>query len=223
MHVFKLAIAQRGQKVKRHIKLAILITLVIFLAACSSGRNIMAPQPSSLTIGQTTSAEIIQRFGKPFFKGKTNGDGEEIHHIGYGYSSSLEKAAFESVVPFRGLTFYCIDDILVGYYFTSSFMNDSTYFEPIKVKQVKKGITTRDQVINLFGTSYGEFTLSKFLPNLKKFEKDLKDEEGKGIWYFYAQIKRRGSSDIHYNQHLVVTFNKEDIVSNILFDSEGRF
>ena len=203
---------------KRYIKIAILIIVVVFLAACGCGRNIKRPQPDSLTLGHTTFAEILQRFGKPSFSGN------KPNHIGYLYDNFFEQAAFKLVTPVRSLIFYFSDDILVGYYFDSSFMNDSTYFEPEKVKQIKKGITTRDQVINLFGTSYGEFVFPKFLPNRKKLEKDLNDKEGKGIWYVYNQTKSRGSGYIyHYHQELVVIFNKEDVVSNIYFESKGRF
>ena len=182
---------------KRYIKLAILITAVIFLAACGAGRKFERPQPETLTLGQTTPKEILQRFGKPSFKHSTNSGGKErLHYFGYSYVNSiLGQAAFKAVIPARSSAFYFLDDILVGYYFTSSFRNDSTYFEPKKVKQIKKGITTRVQVINLLGTSYGEFLFPQFFPNMKKLEKDLKNKEGKGIWYIYDQTKSRGRSD----------------------------
>jgi hypothetical protein len=205
------------------IKSAILITVVIFLAACGTGPEFKRPEPESLILGQTTFEEILQRFGKFDDSAVENIDGKMTKSIFYTNANTYATPAFSSVIPTRCLSFHFIDDILVGHIFNSSYKVDSTYFEPTKVKQIKKGITTRSQVIDLFGNKYGACLFPQFSYIKRSIEKEFKNEEGKGIWYSYFQTKQSGHMTLDgYGYEIIVSFNKDDIVSNIYFRSSGK-
>lgn len=195
---------------RRWIKFALVITIVTFLAACA-GRNFEMPHRESLNLGKTTYNEILQRFGKPYQEGTVLKNGTTLKTISYAYSATTSKGIFPDVVPARAVGFYFKNNILVGHEFTSSFKDDSTYFDAIKISHIKKGETTFDQITALLGNRYGECVYPL-----------TKNKEESGIIYLYNQYKGSGFKSNIYQQTLVCSFNKQGIVTDIFFTASGN-
>ena len=118
---------------------------------------------------------------------------------------------FGGVTPARALGFYFLKNILVGHEFTSSYSGDNTYFEDSKVNQIKKETATRSQVIQIMGKDYGEY----IYPLIKE-----KDENA--LVYMYSQAKGSAFNLKFYLKVLIVSFDKNDIVTDINFSSSGQ-
>ena len=104
-----------------------------------------------------------------------------------------------------------MDNILVGHEFTSSYKDDSTFFDDSKISQMKKGETNKAKVIGLFGDRFGEY----IYPLLEK-----KDE--KALVYLYHQTKGSAFNLKFYKKILIVTFDQNGIVSDVNLISSGQ-
>ena len=100
---------------------------------------------------------------------------------------------------------------MVGYEFTSSWKEDSTNFDGDKVSQIKKGESTRSDVVRLLGNPGGKY-IYPVIPN--------SGEEA--VNYLYNQTKGSAFNLKFYQKSLIVTFNKQGIVSNVEFTESGQ-
>ena len=190
-------------------KLLFVISIVTLVSACA-GRNFVKPDPETLTVGKTTYDGIISRFGKPDREGSVLKNDNQLKTVAYSYASG-GSSLFGGVTPARSLGFYFLKNILVGHGFTSSYTDDNTYFEDSKIDQIKKETTTRSQVIQIMGKGYGKY----IYPLTKE-----KDETA--LVYMYSQTKGSAFNLKFYQKILIVSFNKNNIVTDINFSSSGQ-
>ncbi len=183
--------------------------IVILVSACA-GRNFVKPNPETLSVGKTTYEEIISRFGKPYREGSVLKNDNQLKTLTYTYASG-GSSLFGGVTPARALGFYFLKDILVGHEFTSSYTDDNTYFEDSKIDQIKKGTTTRSQVIQIIGNDYGKYIYPL-----------IKEKDEKALVYLYSQTKGSSFNLKFYQKLLIVSFDKTNIVTDINFTSSGQ-
>ena len=150
---------------------------------------------------------MINRFGKPYQEGTQLKNEQTVKTISYAYSAAAGSSLYSGVTPARAMSFYFADNILVGYEFTSSFKADNSYFDENKVSQIKKGKTTRDQVIELMGKPAGMHLYPL-----------IKNKGDKAIVYLYTHFKRYKI----YHQILVASFNNNGLVTDVSFTSSGQ-
>ncbi len=124
------------------------IIALLMLASCASGRDFSRPPPGSLILGETTKQQAIAQHGDP----NRTFPAEDISshkadRLMYFYSTPGFDYGFSS----RNMNLYFVEDVLVGYYFESSFESDSTNFDHTKRFRIKKGEHSCDEVIDLLG------------------------------------------------------------------------
>ena len=186
------------------------ISLGILVTGCA-GTNFVRVADDAIVLGQTTSEQITARLGSPYREGVVTKNNQQIKTSSYAYASTGGEAAAEGVTAARSQGFYFFNNKVVGYEFTSSWKEDSTNFDSGKVSQIKKGESTRSDVVRLLGGPGGKY-IYPVIPS--------SDEEA--VNYLYHQTKGSAFSLKFYQKQLVVTFNKQGIVTNVEFTESGQ-
>lgn len=182
----------------------------IILTGCA-GTNFVRVTDEVLVPGQTTLEQVSARLGKPYREGVVIKNNQQIKFTTYTYASAGGGAVAKGVTPARNQGFFFYENKLVGYDYTSSYKEDSTNFDSERVSQIKKDESTRSDVVRLFGNAGGKY-LYPIIPN--------KDEEA--INYHYSQAKGSAFNLKFYQKLLVVTFNKQGVVTNVEFTESGQ-
>ena len=194
----------RGRRV-----IGALAVLLAALGGCA-GRDFTRPPADTLTLGQTTAAEIRQRFGEPSRQGTVLRNGETMKSLSYGYASGAGSLVGD-VTPSRGMGFYLWNDALVGHEFTSSFDIDTTDFDATKVPQIRRGETTEAGVTALLGPPSGAY-IYPMIP----------DKAARGLVYLWAQTRGTAFSLKFYQQLLVITVGPTGVVSDVQLTTTGE-
>ncbi len=187
-----------------------IISLGIFLTGCA-GTNFVRVADDAVVLGQTTSEQITARLGSPYREGTVTKNDQQIKTSSYAYASVGGEAAAEGVTAARSQGFYFFNNKVVGYEFTSSWKEDSTNFDSAKVSQINKGESTRSDIVRLFGNPGGKY-IYPVIPNSGE----------DAVNYLYSQTKGSAFNLKLYQKLLVVTFNKQGIVTNVEFTESGQ-
>ena len=132
------------------------LCVAAFLSACS-GREFVRVPNQELVLNQTTMSDIKARLGEPQNSMRSLRKGKEIRTLNYVYSSALSTTGILVGMPsVRVQSFKFTDGVLVGYEFTSNFLNDPTNFDQSVIDSFRQGVTTRQDVIGALGTPGGE-------------------------------------------------------------------
>lgn len=193
------------------IQLIGVIALTMSLVGCSVGRDFIRPELGSLSLGKTTYHEILQRFGSPREEGSVTKNDKLMKTATYVYSSAAAKPFADGVTPARGLSFHFLDNDLVGYNFNSSFADDHTNFDESNVNRIKKGETTRQDLVKLFGQPGG----------VQRFPL-VKSKEDEALVWQYLQVKRSGLTFKAYIKNLEVTVGADNIVKDVEYSASGE-
>lgn len=186
------------------------ISLGILLTGCA-GTNFVRVADDAIVLGQTTSEQITARLGSPYREGTVTKNDQQIKTSSYAYASTGGAAAAEGVTAARSQGFYFFNNKVVGYEFTSSWKEDSTNFDSGKVSQIKKGESTRSDVVRLLGNPGGKY-IYPVIPN--------KGEDA--VNYLYNQTTGSAFNLKFYRKQLIVTFNNQGVVTNIEFTESGQ-
>lgn len=188
----------------------VVISFALFLAGCA-GTNFVRVTDEALVLGQTTQAQISARLGSPYLEGVVTKNEQQLKTASYAYASTGGEAAAEGVTAARSQGFYFFNDKLVGYEFSSSWKEDSTDFDSGKVSQIKKGESTRHDVVRLLGNPGGKY-IYPVIPNANE----------EALNYLYSQTKGSAFNLKFHQKLLVVTFNKQGVVTNVEYTESGQ-
>ncbi|MDR1423553.1 MAG: hypothetical protein LBI92_02965 [Azoarcus sp.] len=194
-------------------KLAAIALLAIgaLLVSGCAGTNFVKPDPASFTLGQTTKQEVIKQMGKPYRIGSMLKNGVTLETTVYAYARSGGAALYPRVIPARSQGFYYLNGTLVGTEFTSSFKDDATDFDEAKVGMIEKEKTTRAEVVQLLGTSGGEYIFPL-----------AANPNDRALVYLYSQTKGSAFNLRFYNKTLIVSYNAQGIVTNVEYTAQGN-
>ena len=129
------------------------IFILLLLTGCVTtiGRNFQKLEEPQVTPGETTAQDIIGLLGKPTTTNTLN-QGTVYNYIHHNRNA---KAVSADEVATRYQTFNFNDeDILTGYQFGSSFVEDSTLFNTDNVNKIHNG-DSKAQVLRLLGEPSG--------------------------------------------------------------------
>ncbi len=204
-------------------RVALWIAMTLMAAGCaSSGYRFARPQPETLMLGKTTYEEVIRQVGEPVRTGTMVKNGQPLKVVNYvytcyGFACKVQEGTGEmGLVPLRAMDFYFLDDVLVGYHYTSTLPNDKTDFDDAKAYQLKKGQTTRSQVIELLGKPSGMYIYPM-----------ISSKTDATLVYFYQgrKLKPRFFGGLEVkdtSKLLVVSFDTQDLVTGAEFGPGGE-
>jgi SmpA/OmlA family protein len=176
------------------------VALAIVAAGCASAK----PPQDTLVLGQTSRQEILQRLGTPYREGTVTKNGKQLQTMTYAFATSGGTPARSGVNPTRGQGFYFFDDKLSGYDFSSSWKEDQTDFDAAKLSAIKKGVSTRDDVVRLIGRPGGKYAYPL-----------ITDQKAQADVYLYAETSGGPFNAKFRQKHLIVTYDDRGIVSNV--------
>ena len=187
------------------------LVLLVALAGCA-GKDFVRPEADAFRLGETTYSQVVQQLGEPRKSGDVVKNDKTVKSITYVYASRASEPAEADVIPARGLTYYFYEDKLVGQEFLSSFKADSSNFDETRVGSIRKGETTRAQVIQTLGTPTASFV-----------SPIAKSTAGETIGYGYTTVRGGLFSGFKMSaKSLRVSFDDRGLVSDIDYSSAGN-
>jgi hypothetical protein len=128
------------------------VIALLLAGACLLGADFSRPDPASFTLGTTSEQEIRARFGAPY--------GQVTARVGDKLVTTLQYTYVEvrsTALPARAMTYTFHEGRLVGFDYSSSFVVDDTAFDESVAKKIKRGESTRAEVLALAGKPTGQF------------------------------------------------------------------
>jgi len=183
------------------------LALSIAIVGCAGAQ----PPKDDLALGRTSRQEILQRLGSPYREDTVTKNGKQLKTMTYAFATTGGTPVRAGVSATRGQGFYFFDDKLAGYDFSSSWKEDQTDFDGAKVPQIKKGVTTRDEVLRLIGRPGGKYGYPL-----------ISDPKGQADVYLYAESSGNPFNVKFYQKHLVVTYDNRGVVSNVEYQEIGQ-
>lgn len=186
--------------------------LIIFIIGCLNyGRNFTMPQDDSFLPEKTTYEQVVKQFGQPYKMSGGKINETDVKIIGYEFFRENGEALSDDIYAMRQATFTFSDDKLVGYFFNSSFKSDNTNFDESKLSLIKKGETTKANVIEIMGKPSG---ISVY-PLMKKRNEI-------GYIYLYDYLTRPLSDSKFHQKRVIISLDGNDTVSEISFTDLGE-
>ena len=125
---------------------------LVLAGLCLLGADFARPDPASFALGSTTEAEIRQRFGNPYGQTTSRVGDQVVTTLQYTYAEPRT-----GVIPARAMTYAFYEGRLVGFDYSSSFAADETNFDEKIANRLKRGETTRAEVLAIAGPPTGQF------------------------------------------------------------------
>ena len=184
--------------------------VALVVAGCA-GSDFAKQSDDALVLGQTSRRDILQRLGTPYREGTVTKNGKQLKTLTYNFATTGGTPAREGVTPTRGQGFYFLDDKLAGYDFNSSWKEDQSDFNGAKVPEIKKGVSTRNEVLRLIGRPGGKYAYPL-----------IPDQNKQADVYLYAETRGGPFNVKFYQKHLVVTYDERGVVNNVDYQEVGQ-
>jgi outer membrane protein assembly factor BamE (lipoprotein component of BamABCDE complex) len=191
-------------------RLLLALVSVAILSGCA-GTNFKRPEPQSLVVGKSMTADVTQVMGAPLQTGELLKNNEKIKTLRYAYAEGAGTGRYPGVVPARAMVFATFNDLLVGQEFVSSFPDDATDFDETKVSAITKGKSTRADVVALLGKPTGEAVYPL-----------IKNKGETGVVYSYSHAKGSVFDMKFYSKSLIVSLNANNVVTDVEYVSSGQ-
>jgi hypothetical protein len=188
----------------------VLVGIVLVAVGCA-GKDFTRPAPESLVLGRTTYGEINGRFGSPYREGTLVKNDRTVRTAAYVYSTVGGEPVAAGVTPARGIDFFFLDEVLVGHQFASSFKADHTDFDDEKAPGIRKGESTRGDVVSLLGS-----------PSGVQIYPLVAGKDDTGLVWTYVQVRTTGLSFKIYQKQLNVTVNPTGVVTDVTLTVSGE-
>lgn len=185
------------------------VLLAALLAGCA-GTQFTRVAEDALTLGQTTEAQVRARLGEPYREGAVTKNNQQMKSLSYAYASTGAEGAADGVIAARSQGFYFHNGRLVGHEFISSWKEDSTDFDGAKAAQVRKGQSTLQDVQRLLGPPVGRY-----------IHPMVAGAEEQAVSYLYSQTTGGAFNLKFFQKRLVVTANRQGVVTDVDFAESG--
>jgi len=172
-------------------------------------RDSVRPSPGTVILGQTTHAEIVRRYGRPSNEETAFKNGADLKILLYSLTELRPGGARGGVIPQRMIVFDLFGDVVVGYAWASSHLEDSTDFDETKRFRLTKGQATRAEVVALLGEPTGQYRYPL-----------VTTRDGIGLVYLHQQTRiLPGLKLVSETKSLVVVLDAGDIVTDLRFET----
>lgn len=132
-------------------RLIVSVVVAAALSAGAAGTGFVRPPADAVRLGETTRAQIVERFGKPRLERQFRLNGVTLWSAEYFVASDAEAPKVPETRCMRWMIFFLADDTVVGDGFVSACASDHTDFDERKVGDIVKGKTRCDDVTAMLG------------------------------------------------------------------------
>ncbi len=194
------------------------ICAVLAILGCASNRYAQTDN-TAFVLGTTTKEHVLGILGEPTQQKTDVYNSKKVQAITYktfstGLYFGTTNSVIDNTIAVRSLTYMFYDNVLVAKMRSSSFKEDSTFFEYTKATRVTQGMT-KEEVIGLMGMPSGE--------NIYPV---VSDPTLKGIVYSYLHVREKGGvwspNAEAYLIELKVVLDKDDRVLETEMSSVGE-
>lgn len=182
----------------------------IALSACTIGTEFVRPPADFVRLGETTRAQIIERFGKPQEEQQVRSNSHLLRSIAYFFGSETEPPKVPGTVCVRLLYFMLSDDIVVGEGFQSNCAADHTDFDESRSGEIVKDKSRCDDVIAIMGR-----------PSARAVYPAVEKKGELNMGYTFKYMARPGGPAKNYTKQLEFLCDSDGIVREILFREFG--
>lgn len=187
-------------------------TVAAFLTACAVGTPFNRPPEDFVRLGETTRAQIEQRFGKPDEEKSFRQDDVAGQFIQYTYANDAEPPKMPNTLCIRSLSFALVDGVVFAEYFVSDCASDHTDFDERKATTIIKGQTRCSEVVAILGR-----------PSYRAIYPLTTEKGHMQIGYSFQYVKRPLLQLNMYEKSLQVVCDTNGVVREVTFsESEGR-
>ena len=189
------------------------LALLFLLAGCTAGKDFIRPTSDTFQLGRTSYSQVIQKMGEPKETSDVVKNEKLVKSITYEYvaSSVISETSEKGVIAMRALTYSFYNDTLVGQEFFSTFKSDNSNFDNTKVERIKKGQTTRAEVIQMLGK-----------PTASLIPPMVKATSGEAFGYNYKTIGGNLINGLKvFTKTLLISFDDKDFVSDVEYTSSS--
>jgi hypothetical protein len=194
------AFRRRPERMRRNgaMRLSGILSMIValHLVACTSGREFGKPSPETVTLGKTTRADVLAAYGPPRTQSiavisnpreraetsgpatPSDGSAAQIVTLVYTYVDRTQAMLIGGFPEVKRVSFDFWNEKLIAYTFTSNRPSE-TNFDERKVAALQTGKTTKEDVVQMFGTPVGR----AIFPAVR----NVTDEK---YLYFYFQVAR---------------------------------
>jgi outer membrane protein assembly factor BamE (lipoprotein component of BamABCDE complex) len=188
--------------------LKILALLTAALLTGCAGTQFNRVTGTDLVMGQTSSAQIMTKLGKPFRESSGLSNGQNIKTVVYAYAGAGMATGITGVTPVKVQSFSFSDDKLVAYQYLANLVADSTNFDDSKVRLIEVRKTTAAQVIEMLGKPSGE----AIYPTIKS-------TDGRALKYEYSEMRGFTPS----TKRATIVVGKDNIVQDVDYQTQGNW
>jgi hypothetical protein len=184
-----------------------IIALLSFSFGCASvGKEFNYQNRTELVLDETTKMEALALFGEPVSTTVVNDNGEpyEVVQYLYSYGNLGGASARILVMDFK-------DGKLNAYVYNSGFPEDATEFNFSAAESIKKGVDTKEKIIQLLGEPTGKCRGVSVLGDYK-----TRCAEGTEVWsWLYTSPTDGLDASSSKTSSVFVTFDQSGIVSHV--------
>src|SRR5262245_8326757 len=137
-------------KTTARIEAWILLATTLMVACYTAGRAFPSFSREALRLRETRLSEVQGLLREPESTGHASMNGKEVVRLHYSWASAHGFALGKGPLV-RAASFYFVDELLVGYLYTSNMPGDSTAFDEGKIDQIEKGKSLRSDVEKVLG------------------------------------------------------------------------
>ena len=195
----------------------IITTSLLILTACGSSINFVRPADSKINLGETKRGQIIAMLHRNADSiGQKTINNTMIDTMEYSYLSrdnTLSDTPSEvGHIAVKGQLYYLVNNTVIGSEYHSTFAKDTTKFDITKVPSIKKGKTTKEDIINMFGK-----------PSIKLTRPLISDKATGAIGYHYRTMNLASPTDLKTTAaKLIIEYDADGIIINVSFESKNN-
>lgn len=187
------------------------VALAGVLVSCGVGTQFVRPPADFVRLGETTRAQVVERYGKPQDERKISENGRRVFTVGYFFASESEAAKVPGALCVRTLMFTLSENVVVGEGLRSSCLSDHTDFDETKIANVVKGKTRCDEVIERFGR-----------PSAREIYPSIEKKGDTGVYYIFAYMSlRAGEKPKEFKKEFLVMCDPAGVVSDTSYTESG--
>ena len=114
----------------------------------TAGRDFTRPSIATIKLGTTSRADILRDYGPPYETGQLLKHNQLVSSLHYAFA----KKEFGSAMVYKKkIWFFFVNELLVGYSFSTGFPKEQRDFDTRAVQKLVKGTTTKAEVLRMFG------------------------------------------------------------------------
>jgi hypothetical protein len=186
------------------------VVAAVALSAGAADQALVRPAEDAVRLGETTRAQVVERFGKPKLERQFRKNGALLRSLEYFSASEAEAPKVPGTGCMRWMIFFVSDVVVVGDGFVSACASDHTDFDEGRARDIVKGRTRCDEVIAMLGR-----------PAMRGIHPAGVKQGELNVGYLFRYEAGAGRQARSYLKDLEIICDPQGVVRDVMFDEVG--